>query len=86
VQVALEALRSAGVSVQMHAGGGSLKSQLKKADASGARHALIFGGDELARGEVSVKSLRDGDGAQVARALSEVAQWATTLQSPAPSH
>ncbi|MEJ8858716.1 histidine--tRNA ligase [Variovorax robiniae] len=86
VQVTLEALRSAGVSVQMHAGGGSLKSQLKKADASGAQHALIFGGDELARGEVAVKSLRDGDGAQVARKLSEVAQWAATLQSPASSH
>ncbi|MEJ8851466.1 histidine--tRNA ligase [Variovorax rhizosphaerae] len=86
VQVTLEALRSAGLTVQMHAGGGSLKSQLKKADASGARHALIFGGDELARGEVSVKSLRDGDGGQVARTLSEVAQWAATLQSPAPSH
>ncbi|MCH8856229.1 MAG: histidine--tRNA ligase, partial [Proteobacteria bacterium] len=56
----LEALRAAGVAVQMHGGGGSFKSQFKKADASGARFALVFGGDELARGEVAVKSLRDG--------------------------
>ena len=58
--LALEALRAAGIAVQMHAGGGSIKSQFKKADASGARFALVFGGDELARGEVAVKSLRDG--------------------------
>ncbi len=59
---ALQALRAAGVSVQMHAGAsdgmGSMKSQLKKADASGARYALIFGADELAMGAVAVKSLR----------------------------
>jgi len=80
-----EALRGAGVSVQMHAGAGeglgSMKSQFKKADASGARHALIFGADELARGEVTVKSLRDGSGAQLARPLAEAAAWAPTLQS-----
>jgi predicted negative regulator of RcsB-dependent stress response len=40
-------------------GPGSMKSQFKKADASGARYALVFGGDELARGEVSIKPLRD---------------------------
>jgi len=78
-------LRALGVSVQMHAGAaeswGSMKSQFKKADASGARHALIFGGDELARGEVTVKSLRDGAGAQQARSLSDLPQWAITLQS-----
>lgn len=78
-------LRALGVSVQMHAGAaeswGSMKSQFKKADASGARHALIFGGDELARGEVTVKSLRDGAGAQQARSLNDLPQWAITLQS-----
>ena len=62
----LQALRAAGVSVQMHAGAaegmGSMKSQFKKADASGARYALIFGADELAQGMVTVKSLRDGVG------------------------
>jgi histidyl-tRNA synthetase len=74
----LEALREAGVSVQMHAGGGSFKSQFKKADASGARFALIFGADELARGEVSVKPLRDG-GEQLSRPLADVAAWAADL-------
>lgn len=83
----LGALREAGVRVQMHAAGpdgqGSFKSQFKKADASGAAFALIFGEDEIARGEVTVKSLRDGSGAQVARPLADVAAWAATLQFPA---
>ena len=45
--VVLDALRSAGLAVQMHAGGGSLKAQFKKADASGARYALVFGADAV---------------------------------------
>jgi histidyl-tRNA synthetase len=53
-----EALRDAGWRVEMHCGGGSLKSQLKRADKSGARHALILGENELAAGVVNVKSLR----------------------------
>jgi histidyl-tRNA synthetase len=52
---------------------GSMKSQFKKADGSGAQFALIFGGDELARGEITLKALRDGDGAQEAVALADVA-------------
>ncbi len=72
----LQTLRAQGLSVQMHAsageGMGSMKSQFKKADASGARLALIFGGDELARGEVTVKSLRDGVGAQQTSLLVDV--------------
>ena len=83
----LRELRQQGVNVQMHAGGaegmGSMKSQFKKADASGARHALVFGSEELARGQVLVKALRDGSGAQVERSLADVAQWAATLQSNA---
>jgi histidyl-tRNA synthetase len=75
----LEALRAAGVAVQMHAGGGSFKSQFKKADASGARFALVFGGDELARGEVAVKPLREEGAAQSTRALAAVADWAAEL-------
>ena len=81
----LQALRAAGVSAQMHAGTGegmgSMKSQFKKADASGAAHALIFGADELARGELTVKALRDGQGAQRAERLDAVGVWAHTLQS-----
>lgn len=84
----LQQLRDAGLRAQMHAatadGLGSFKSQFKKADASGAAHALVFGADELARGEVTVKALRDGSGAQTARPLGDVAAWAATLQSSAP--
>ena len=79
----IEALRAAGVSVQMHAGGkdgqGSMKSQFKRADASGARFALVFGADELARGEVAVKPLRDAAAAQVVRALGQEPAWAAEL-------
>lgn len=76
----IEALRTEGVAVQMHAGGGGMKSQFKKADASGARHALVFGADELARGEVAVKPLRDPAAAQVSRPLADPAAWAATLR------
>ena len=86
----LQHLRRLGVRVQMHApsgvatpgqGLGSMKSQFKKADSSGARHALIFGADELQRGELTLKSLRDGQGAQVCVALTAVDEWAQRLQS-----
>ena len=83
----IERLRQLGINVQMHAaptageGMGSMKSQFKKADASGAQHALIFGQDELSRGSVLVKSLRDGAGAQAERALEALPEWAVTLQS-----
>jgi len=42
-------------------GGGSYKSQFKRADKSGARYAIILGDDEIANGTVSVKDLREGD-------------------------
>ncbi len=82
---ALQSLREAGVSIQMHASAtlapASMKSQFKKADGSGARFAIIFGADEMQRGAVIVKSLRDGEGAQVERQLADLADWAATLQS-----
>jgi histidyl-tRNA synthetase len=53
-----EDLRSRNLRIMLHAGSGSLKSQMKKADASGALYALIVGEDELTTGEVSVKPLR----------------------------
>lgn len=53
-----EALRDAGKYAVLHAGGGSFKSQMKKADASGARYAVIIGSDELAKGGVTLKPLR----------------------------
>jgi len=80
-----ETLRGAGLTVQMHGAGatgwGSVKSQFKRADASGARHALIFGADELARGEVALKSLRDTDTAQRSLALGQAASWASELRN-----
>lgn len=86
----VQQLRSAGVAVQMHAaaggsaeGMGSMKSQFKKADGSGARFALIFGADELAAGKVTIKSLRDGAGEQVQQSLADVAQWSGSLKSAA---
>ncbi len=54
-----EQLRDAGIAVVLHAGGGSFKSQMKKADASGARYALVIGDDEAARAIVGVKPLRE---------------------------
>ena len=81
VMPALETLRTAGVDVLMHAGGGSMKSQFKKADGSGARHALVFGADELAAGQVTLKALRDGAGEQQRLALADVAAWAGRLRA-----
>lgn len=81
----LEGLRVHGVSVQMHGapaageGMGSMKSQFKKADASGARFALVFGASELASGQVVLKSLRDGAGAQTLRDLATASAWAADL-------
>ena len=53
-----ETLRDAGLAVVLHGGGGSVKSQMKKADASGARFAIILGESEVAIGKVSLKDLR----------------------------
>lgn len=55
-----EMLRGTGFSVTQHCGGGSFKSQMKRADASGAPFAVVIGDDEAAVGEVSLKPLRDG--------------------------
>jgi len=53
-----EQMRDAGLAVILHCGGGSFKSQMKKADGSGARFAVIIGDDEAQAGLLSVKSLR----------------------------
>ena len=49
-----------GKKVVVHCGDGKFKSQMKKADASGADLALVLGEDEVAAGTVSIKSLREG--------------------------
>jgi len=67
---AVEKLRDArpGLGIIQHTGGGSFKSQIKRADRSGARVALIWGEDEVAQQRVSLKPLRRegtaGDGQQ----------------------
>jgi histidyl-tRNA synthetase len=87
VCVVLERLRSVGVSVQLHASSdgamASMKSQFKKADASGARTALIFGVDEMAQDSVTLKHLRDATAVQRTLPLADWAQWAESLQSVA---
>jgi histidyl-tRNA synthetase len=54
-----ESLREAGLSVVHHCGGGNFKSQMKKADGSGAPVAVIVGDDEARAGEASIKALRE---------------------------
>ena len=59
-----EGLRDQGIDVLFHCGGGGFKSQMKKADASGAAFAVIIGDDEASAGEVTLKPLRASDGVQ----------------------
>lgn len=70
-----EKLRSAGIEVILHSTPdgqpGSFKSQMKKADASGASYAIIIGGDELLNNQAQLKDLR-GTGQQEAVALDEL--------------
>ncbi|MBV7482395.1 histidine--tRNA ligase [Bordetella sp. BOR01] len=71
-----EQLRDAGLSVIVHAGSSGFKSQFKRADASGARVAVILGSDEVAAGTASVKLLRTdvaGEAAQQQVALDRLA-------------
>ena len=86
----LQALRSYGIKVQMHASAttgavDSMKSQFKRADASGARYALIFGAAELAEGNVAVKPLRlesaGSRGVQTFQPLDNAAAWADMLRT-----
>lgn len=60
-----EQLRDAGLSVVVHAGGGSFKSQMKKADRSGARFSLILGDDEMKANQIVVKPMLAGDQVKV---------------------
>jgi histidyl-tRNA synthetase len=79
---AIQILRELGLRVQVHPHpNDSLKTQFKKANASGARFALIFGEAEAARGQVAIKDLRT-EGQVVAQAeyaLVHLKEWATIL-------
>jgi histidyl-tRNA synthetase len=68
-----EQLRDAGLRVALHCGDGSFKSQMKKADSSGAQFAVIIGDDEAQAGQATLKPLR-GKGEQVRIAQAELAQ------------
>jgi histidyl-tRNA synthetase len=80
-----EALRSAGFAIQLHCGGGSFKSQMKKADSSGAPLALIVGDDEAVANTVGVKQLRSGfeqAPAQLTVSFDELADHLGTILFP----
>ncbi|MBB5190359.1 histidyl-tRNA synthetase [Silvimonas terrae] len=67
-------LRSDGFAVVLNCGGGSFKSQFKKADASGARFAVVIGDEEVANGTANLKTLKgEGAGAQVTLPLADLA-------------
>ena len=66
----------AGIRIEMNLGGGSFKSQMKRADKSGAEFALILGEQELAEGQIGLKPMRSSD-EQTTVALDELA---TTLK------
>ena len=84
----LAALRARGLAIVMHAAGkdgqGGMKSQFKRADASGARWALVFGADELAQDAVAVKPLRETGVAQALVALADIDALAARLRAGAP--
>ena len=69
-----ESLRNLGYSVVLNAGGGSFKSQMKRADRSGARYAAILGDDEAAANEISLKPLLE-KGEQIRCKLNDVVQY-----------
>ncbi len=77
---AAEAARDAGLEIVLHAGGGGFKAQLKRADASAARYAIILGEDEVKSGQLSLKPLR-GQGEQatidLAQAIKSIKQGRT---------
>jgi len=87
VQAALnqsELLRDAGLHVEMHCGGGSLKSQLRRADRSGARYALILGENEIASGTATVKDLRQ-EAQQETVSLAGLAEFFKSRPQPSGS-
>ena len=69
-----EGLRDQGINVLQHCGGGSFKSQMKKADASGATFAVIIGDDEAATGDAQLKSLRAEGSAQLKLKIDDLAE------------
>lgn len=69
-----EGLRDRGIDVLFHCGGGSFKSQMKKADGSGAPFAVIIGDDEASTGEAQLKPLRADGGEQKKLKVDDLAE------------
>ncbi len=69
-----EGLRDQGIDILLHCGGGSFKSQMKKADGSGATFAVIIGDDEAATGEAQLKPLREEGAAQLKVKVDDLAE------------
>jgi histidyl-tRNA synthetase len=80
-----ERLRDAapGLRLMTHCGGGSFKSQFKRADKSGARYALVIGDSELERGVIGLKALRE-EAEQRELSLPATAAFLTAAQSGKP--
>ena len=66
-------LRAAGVRAEVYVGGSGMKAQMKYADKRGSPIAVICGGDERARGEVTVKDMRRG--AELSKSIADNAEW-----------
>ncbi|MCP4468230.1 MAG: histidine--tRNA ligase [Halieaceae bacterium] len=81
---ATERLRSvfSDLCIVLHAGAGSFKSQMKRADKSGARIALIWGENEVAAQSAIVKQLRDGKGEQSAIPIAELEKTLRSILGP----
>jgi histidyl-tRNA synthetase len=79
-----EALRGAGIAVLMHAasaeGRGSIKTQFRRANASDARFALVFGADELAQNAVGLKDLKREGAPQATLPLAPIAALAERIR------
>ncbi len=70
--------RFAAMSIRLNCGGGSFKSQFKRADKSGAELALVIGEEEAVRREVAVKYLRQ-ERPQATVAMDEIGDHLSTL-------
>jgi histidyl-tRNA synthetase len=70
-----EQLRDHGLDVLLHCGGGSFKSQFRRADASGAAYAVVLGEDEIAQGQATIKDLRQASASQAQVPMVEAAHY-----------
>ena len=75
-----EKLRSEGLRVLMHVGGQGVKSQMKKADSSGAAFAVLLGEAERAAGQVTLKPLRGGRDGQPQQEMVPLSQAIVEIQ------